>query len=185
MNARRFAGRSLELDPLDPFGNFNLARTHWLDGNPDGGLEMLERAIQINPNFAQGYYAKAWTDVMASRGAHVPSNIDTAVLLSPLDPFVYAMHATRGLGCLVTGDYAGAAAWVEKGAGAPSAHFLIGAIAIAAHQLNKDPQRAAYWLDRVRKRRADASVEHFFTAFPFSDGNVRQKISEAFRSVGF
>jgi tetratricopeptide (TPR) repeat protein len=184
-DARRFAERSLELDPIDPFGNFNLARTHWLDGKPDGGLEMLERATQINPNFAQAYYAKAWTDVMAGRGARVPSNIDTAVSLSPLDPFLYAMQATRALGYIVDGDYASAAVWAERGATAPGAHFLIGAIAIAAHQLNEDSQRASYWLENVRRRRKDASVEHFFAAFPFKEGNVRQTISRALRKSGF
>jgi len=183
--ARRFAEKSVELDPVDPFANFNLARTHWLDGNPDGGIEMLERAIQLSPNFAQGFYARAWTDVMAGRGAESRSGITTAIALSPLDPFLYAMQSVLGLAHLLEGDYENAAIWAEKGARAPGAHFLIGAIAMAAHQLNGDTRLASYWRENVRSRRNDVSAEHFFTAFPFSDDKVRRKLKKALAESGF
>jgi TolB-like protein len=184
-NARRFAERSVEIDSLDPFGNFNLARTHWLDGDPDGGLALLARAIEVNPNFAQGHYARAWTDVMAGRGEAARASVDTALGLSPLDPFLYAMQATRGFACLIQGDYAGAAEWAERGARSPASHFLIGAIAVAAHRLHGDLDRANYWTRNVRARRADASIEHFFKAFPFSDARVRQEIAAALAVQGF
>jgi Flp pilus assembly protein TadD len=182
--ARQFAEKSMEIDPLDPFSNFNLARTHWLDGNPDGGLQMLERAIQVNPNYAQGHYALAWTDVMAGRGGSARAAADTAMMLSPLDPLLYAMQGTRGFSFIVDGDYQDAAEWSEKAAKAPGAHFLIGAIAVAAHALNGDRQRASFWLDNVRSRRSDASIEHFFTAFPFSDEQARKTIAGALKDAG-
>jgi len=184
-NALKFAEKSLALDPLDPFGNFNLARTHWLAGDPDGGLEMLGRAIEINPNFAQGYYAHAWTDVMAGRGEEGLRYADLALALSPLDPMLYAMRATRGFAHMLQGDYADAAEWAERGARSPGSHFLIGAIAVAAHHLNGDDERANYWAENVRGRRADASVRHFFTAFPFVDARIRREISDALVARGF
>jgi tetratricopeptide (TPR) repeat protein len=184
-NALRYAERSVEIDPLDPFGNFNLGRTHWLRGDPDGGLALLARAVEVNPNFAQGHYACAWTDVIAGRGSAARASARLAISLSPLDPFLYAMQATQGFANLIEGDYAGAAEWAERGARSPASHFLIGAIAAAAHQLNGDAVRASYWTKNVRSRRADASIEHFFTAFPFSDQRVRQEIAGALAAQGF
>jgi TolB-like protein len=184
-NARRFAEKSMELDPVDPFSNFNLARTHWLYGDPDGGLELLERAVQLSPNFAQGFYARAWTDVMACRGDKSRSGVNTAIALSPLDPFLYAMQSTLGLTHLLDGDYENAAHWAEKSARAQGAHFLIGAIAIAAHQLNGNAAMAKYWIDNVRARRSDASIDHFFTAFPFRDEEFRRKLRGALTEAGF
>ena len=67
-DARRFGERAVELDPLDPFCSYNLGRSYWLDGDPDQGLDFLGRSTQINPNYAQGFYALGWTDVMAGRG---------------------------------------------------------------------------------------------------------------------
>ena len=184
-DALRFAQKGMELDPLDPFANFNLARTFWLEGNPDGGLEMLDRAVLLSPNFAHGLYARAWTDVMAGRGAKARDSVSEAMQLSPLDPFLYAMQATKGLSYLVEGDFERAATWAEKGARAPGAHFLIGAIAIAAHELNGDADTAEYWRRNVRARREDASLSHFFTAFPFSDPEFRARVAAALQKHGF
>lgn len=184
-DALRFAQKGMELDPLDPFANFNLARTFWLEGNPDGGLDMLDRAVLLSPNFAHGLYARAWTDAMACRGAQARASVTEAIRLSPLDPFLYAMQATLGLSYLIEGDFERAAAWAEKAARAPGAHFLIGAIAIAAHELNRDPTMAAYWSHNVRARREDASLNHFFTAFPFSDPDFRTRLAAALKQHGF
>lgn len=184
-DALRFAQKGMELDPLDPFANFNLARTFWLEGNPDGGLDMLDRAVLLSPNFSHGLYARAWTDVMAGRGARARASVTEAIELSPLDPFLYAMQATRGLSYLVEGDFQRAALWAEKGARAPGAHFLIGAIAIAAHELNQDSAKADYWSRNVRARREDASLKHFFTAFPFSDPDLRAQLAGALGNHGF
>lgn len=184
-DARRYAEKSIEIDPLDPFGNFNLARTHWLAGDPDRGLEMLDRAIQINPSFAQGFYARAWTDVIAGRGDSGNASVDAAIKLSPLDPFMYAMQATRGFAYLILGDYSAAAEWSERGARSPGAHFLIAAIAAVAHHLNGDAERADYWVRNVRGRRSDASIGHFFAAFPFSDARVRREIAGSLSALGF
>lgn len=183
-DARLFAEKSLELDPLDPFGNFTLGRSHWLEGNPDGGLEWLDRAITLSPSFAQGYYAHAWTDIMAGRGAEALIQANKSLDLSPLDPFLYAMQASRGMALALKGDMPNAAIWADKGARAPGAHYLIGAIAAAVHQLNGDTAKAKYWINNVKARRADASTDHFFTAFPFECEKVRKMWSDALVQAG-
>ena len=65
--ARRFAERGLELDPLDPFVNFTMGRTYWLEGDLETSLGWLERATDISPHYAQGIYARAWTEALAGR----------------------------------------------------------------------------------------------------------------------
>jgi hypothetical protein len=42
--ARRCAERGLELDPLDPFINFTMGRTHWLTGDLGTAHSWLQRA---------------------------------------------------------------------------------------------------------------------------------------------
>ena len=65
--ARRFAERGLELDPLDPFVNFTMGRTYWLQGDLETSLGWLERATDISPHYAQGIYARAWTEALSGR----------------------------------------------------------------------------------------------------------------------
>ncbi|SFT57302.1 winged helix-turn-helix domain-containing tetratricopeptide repeat protein [Sedimentitalea nanhaiensis] len=184
-NARRFAESCLELDPLDPFGNFTLGRAHWLQGDPEAGLPWIDRAISLSPNFAQGFYAHGWADVMAGRGASALDQVDRAISLSPLDPFLYAMLATRALAHMLQGDLDAAAIWADRGAHAPGAHFLIGAIAAAMHQMRGNGSRAQHWAQTVQDRRPDASIRTFFTAFPFESIVVRTPLHHALAELGF
>lgn len=55
--AARRAHIANDTDPRDPFSNDNMARVHWLQGDIDGLSDWLDRAMTINPNYAQGNYA--------------------------------------------------------------------------------------------------------------------------------
>lgn len=182
--ARRFAERSVELDPYDPLGNFTLARAHWLEGEPQAGLGWLDRAVEISPNFSHGHYARGWTDVMAGRSGDALRHVGTAIELSPLDPFLYAMQATRAFAHLIDGDTEKAARWGEHAARTPGAHYLIGLIAAAMHEIHGDHKSAAYWARHASSRRPGASVGRFFKAFPFSDPALRRSISDALKRTG-
>ena len=102
--ARRFAERGLELDAIDPFVNFTMGRTFWLVGDLDGGLPWLERATALSPNYAQGIYARAWTETLAGRRLDGRRHVDLAMRLSPLDPLYYAMLGTRAFTHMVQGE---------------------------------------------------------------------------------
>lgn len=183
-NARRFAEKCVELDPVDPFGNFTLGRAHWLKGDPEAGMPWIDRSVELSPNFAQGFYAHGWADVMAGRGAEALGQLEKAIALSPLDPFLYAMQSARGLAYLQLEDYDNAMVWAEKGARAPGAHFLIGAIAAMICHLKGDDEKADYWAKSFKARRPDASVAMFFDAFPFKDTDMQRLIAPALKSVG-
>jgi TolB-like protein len=177
--ARRCAERAIELDPLDPFANFTMGRAFWLEGDLDGSLGWLDRATTLSPNYAQGIYARAWTDALSGRGVEGQANVDLAMSLSPLDPLFYAMLATRALTHLVRGDDATAADWADRAARAPGAHVLIAVIAVIAHSLNGDDQKAAGWASNVRSRGGNLTPDHFFASFPFEDAETRRRISKA------
>ena len=153
--ARRFGERSVELDPLDPFANFAMGRTFWLRGDVEDSWPWLDRSTALCPNYAQGFYARAWADTIAERDQAGTENVSIALSLSPLDPFRYAMLATRALDYLIQGDTEQAAVWADKAARSPGAHVLILLIAVIAHALNNNRHRAAAWCAQVRSRRPD------------------------------
>lgn len=183
--ARRFAERSVELDPVDPFANFALGRAFWLVGEIDASLPWLDRSTDLSPNYAQGFYARAWADTVAERSLDGSDNLDLALSLSPLDPFRYAMLATRALICLARGQTADAVTWADRAACSPGAHVLIALIAVVTHALDDDVQGAATWAAAVRSRRNDLSRAHFFASFPFKDGSLKRSISRALSRHGF
>lgn len=183
--ARSFAERAYELDPIDPFVNFTMGRSYWLEGDLPGSLVWLERATTICPNYAQGIYARAWTETLAGQCAAGRDHVNLAMRLSPLDPLYYAMLGTRAFTHMVQGEDAEAAAWAEHAARSPGAHVLIALIAAIAHHLNGDATRAAFWATDVRARNPALSREDFFRAFPMAPEAARSRVSNALACLGF
>jgi tetratricopeptide (TPR) repeat protein len=177
--------RGLELDPIDPFVNFTMGRTYWLTGDLDGGLAWLERATSISPNYAQGIYARAWTEALAGRSTAGRAHVDLAMRLSPLDPLYYAMLGTRAFTHMLQGEDRAAADWAERAARSPGAHVLIAMIATATHSLVGDEARAAHWAANVRDRNASLTRDDFFRAFPIKPEAVRGRVSQALERSGF
>jgi hypothetical protein len=89
------------------------------------------------------------------------------------------MLGTKALACLVRGEDGEAAVWGEKAARAPGAHELIALIALIAHSLNGDRERAAYWAKNATGRRPDLTAAHFFQSFPFREDAIRRRIARA------
>ncbi|MCJ7453564.1 MAG: winged helix-turn-helix domain-containing protein [Steroidobacteraceae bacterium] len=183
--ARRFAERGVELDPLDPFVNFTMGRSYWLEGDLELGLSWLERATSISPNYAQGIYARGWTETLAGRGLEGREHVDLAMRLSPLDPLHYAMQGTRAFTHIAVGEDAQAAYWAERAARSPGAHVLIAMIATASHALAGDMARAASWAANVRERNPSLTRDDFFRAFPMKAEPVRRRVSDALGIYGF
>jgi len=183
--ARAAAERAIELDPLDPFANFTMGRSYWLTGDLEGSLSWLERSISLSPNYAQGFYAKAWTDTFLGRGGEGRAQVDTAISLSPLDPFLYAMQSIRGLTYAIDGDFVNGALWAERGARAPGAHYLIAMIAAAVRGMAGDGDKAKAWAAKTLGRRPEANVEAFFRAFPVADDSLRRDLGDALIRCGF
>lgn len=183
--ARRLAERGVELDPLDPFVNFAMGRSFWLEGDLQGSLGWLERATALSPHYAHGLYARAWAESLSERALQSREHVDLAMRLSPLDPMHYAMVGTRAFTHMVLGEDAEAAEWAERAARAPGAHVLIAMIAAVAHVLAGNPAQAEVWARNARARNPAMRSEDFFRAFPMQSAAARDRVSRALSTVGF
>ncbi len=183
--ARRHAERGLELDPLDPFANFTMGRSHWLTHELDAAAEWLDRATTLNPNYAQGFYSSALTSMLIGNASATETGLDTALQLSPLDPLLYGMRGVRSQMLMQTGDYQSAAHWGDKAATTPGAHYLIAMIALAANALAGRHDQVARWRQEVRRRKPGATAAHYFGAFPTRDAESRSLIAHQLRRQGF
>jgi TolB-like protein len=183
--ARHFAERGVELDPLDPFVNFAMGRSYWLEGDLDTSLSWLERSTSVSPHYAQGIYAMAWTETLAGRAQDGRRHVDLAMRLSPIDPLHYAMLGTRAFTHMVLGEDVEAAEWAERAARSPGAHVLIAMIAAAAHGLKGDAGRATAWAANVRERNGALTRADFCRAFPMKSEGMRSRVLRALEQIGF
>ncbi len=183
--ARECAQRGVDLDPLDPFVNFTMGRTYWLESDLDRAYGWLDRATALCPNYAQGLYAKAWTESISGAATAALDHLDLSMRLSPLDPLYYAMLSARGLSYITLGEDQAAADWTDRGARAPGAHGLIAMIAAAGNQLAGQEERARTWAADARRRLPGVTLTTFFEAFPIREPHQRRRMARALAQLGF
>jgi TolB-like protein len=184
-NARRHAERGLELDPLDPFANFTMGRTFWLSNEPDIAADWLARATALNPNYAQGFYASAFTAMLTGNAPEAFAALDTSLYLSPLDPLLYGIHGVRAQMLIQQEDHEAAAGWANRAATTPGAHYLIAMIALVANGLAERHEQAARWRQTIRRLKPDARSADYFAAFPTREAKSRARIAKELRRHGF
>ena len=182
--ARAAAERAMAHDPLDPFCNLVMGRTHWIEQDLEGSHSWLDRAVQLNPNYAQAVYLRALTQTLIGDGQAADPDVGLALRLSPLDPLRYAMLSTRALLLMMQGKYEDATASAEQGVRTPGAHVHIALIAAAAQKMAQNEAAAERWMAYARQRDPNISAETFLHAFPFSDPAQRTRITEVLKALG-
>ena len=179
------AGRSsVGFDARDAMGHWSLGRALFLARRHDDALAAIDRALDVNPNYAHGHYFKGFIGIHASLDEEALPAIDSAQRLSPFDPLLFAMKSSRAISLANQGRYDEAAAWSIRGTQEPNAHFHIYAIAAACLGLagrTADARDNARW---VLERRPGYSVEVFRRSFPHKDEDRRQPILAALAKAG-
>jgi len=183
--ARSCAQRGLDIDPLDPFVNFTMGRSFWLETDLERARSWLERATSLSPNYAQGIYALAWTNTIAGAELDGRDQIDEAMRLSPLDPLYYAMLGARGFTHIARAEYTEAVEWTDRAARSPGAHVFMALLAAAAQALAGDATRAEVWAADVRERGPLLSSDDFFRGYPVTAEPMRTRIAAALQGLGF
>ena len=152
---------------------------------PDVAVDWLARATELNPNYAQGFYATAFTAMLRGNAPETVAALDTALHLSPLDPLLYGIYGVRAQMLIQQEDYQAAALWADRAATTPGAHYLIAMIAMSANALAGRHDQAARWRREVRRRKPDATAADYFAAFPTRDTASRARIAAELHRHGF
>lgn len=124
------AADGLMADERDPAAHWALGRAMWLQTRQQEAFRELQSAIDLSPNFAMGHYTLAWFHCQTGDPQAAIAGADHARALSPMDPLLFAMLASRALALLRLGRYEEAADWGVRSAARPNAHVHIRAIAM-------------------------------------------------------
>ncbi len=162
------AGQSLIADDRDPAAHWAMGRAFWLRGRQDQALVELESAVDLSPNFALGHYTLAFVHSQSGDPQAAIRSSDHSRHLSPFDPLLFAMLASRAMALVRLGRFEEAAEWAVKGAARPNAHAHI--LAIAAHclALAGRLEEARTFTASIHKTLPQYRVGDFLDAFRFS-----------------
>ena len=182
----RLAERAKQLGTNDAFTlsalGFNL---FWMRLDFDRGLEMVEEAIQSNPNYALAYNYRGLLRAWHGASDTAVTDFEQAMRLSPRDPFNY--NAMMGLAVAYhnAGRHREAAEWVDKSLRAFPPAFFVGMTQgilcyVAAGRLEDAQRLMAECLRQVPGwRRATFVAPQWFRST-----KLRSELVEAFITAG-
>jgi TolB-like protein len=166
--AFEMAGQSLIVDDRDPAAHWAMGRALWLRGRQDQSLVELETAVELSPNFALGHYTLAFVHSQSGDPQAAIGSSDHSRHLSPFDPLLFGMLATRAMALVRLGRFEEAADWAVKAAARPNAHVHILAIAAQCLALAGRLDEALTFIASIHKLLPHYRVGDFLAAFRFS-----------------
>ncbi len=173
------AGKGLMVDDRDPAAHWAMGRALWLRGGQDQAIAELERAVDLSPNFATAHYTLAFVHAQSGDAQAAISFSDHSRQLSPFDPLLFAMLATRALALTRLGQYDEAAEWAMKSSARPNAHQHIMAIAACTLSMAGRIEDANVYKAKIRDRVPNYAMADFLTAF-----RMEPDAADLFRKAG-
>lgn len=183
--AVELASRAVQLDPQNPKVYWSLGRATARLRTPDAlkrGIAALQRAIDLNPDFADAYAYLTVLYVGEGRAEDGLRSMKTAMRLNPNYPFWYLF--LRGIARFVTEDYPAAItdfeAAVERN---PTALFLRWWLAAAYAQAGRQDD-AEWQVVEMESMGFDSNITTIIETQPIQDPGYLEIYSEALRKAG-
>jgi DNA-binding SARP family transcriptional activator len=178
------AAQSLGADDRDPAAHWAMGRALWLRKAHAESIVELERCIELSPNFALGHYTLGFVQSQTGDPHAAIAATDHSRELSPFDPLMFGMLASRGLAHARLGEYAEGADWTVRAAARPNAHGHIQAVAITCLALADRAEEARALAAKLRAAAPSYGIDDFLRAFHFSPDDQRMFRAAASR-IGF
>jgi TolB-like protein len=122
-----------------------------LAGELLGGIELLDRALLLNPNHAPAWFLGAFLRLLYGETEQAMEHLAHAMRLSPLDPELYKMQAGMATAHFFLADFDTAVSWGEKALrGLPDLALALSVVA-AGHALSGRSEDARRHMARLRR----------------------------------
>jgi tetratricopeptide (TPR) repeat protein len=144
---------AVALDERDAFCHCVLGRAHSLMRNYAEAIEELQLTIELNPSFAQGYFALGFALTWCGREDEAISLFERAAELSPRDPHLWAFYHIRALAHLSLDELKSAEFSARKSIMQPNAPYWPYATLVATLGLMDRPADAAPFLRELLERK--------------------------------
>jgi TolB-like protein len=184
-SAMRYARVAVTLDDRDCMNLCVLGRVHCMRREYEDSVAMLEQCVALNPSFAQGWFALAFTLTCCGRQREALALVERAIALSPRDPHLTSFHHLRGLACFSLGDLEAAAAHTRMAIRLHNASHCSFAIHAAALGLLGRASEARGSVAELLQRKPAYSCDYGrHDLFFFADQATHERFAEGLRRCG-
>src|SRR6478752_9945534 len=140
--AFRQARIAVALDELDCFCQCALGRVLCLTRQNDEALAFIDLSLELNPSFAQGYFAQGFNLLWYGREIEAETLLDRATMLSPRDSHLWSFHHVRAWTHFSLGEYDIAVEFARRATRQPNVTYRAFATLAASLGLLSETTRA-------------------------------------------
>jgi tetratricopeptide (TPR) repeat protein len=181
----RQARHAVALDELDCFCHCALGRALCLTHQNDEALAALDVSLELNPSFAQAYFAQGFNMLWHGREIEAETLLDRATMLSPRDSHISGFHHVRSWAHFSLGEYDIAAEFARRAARQPNATYQAFASLAASLGLLGERAQAATGAAELLQRKPNYNIETARQEFFFcNDAGFIDRFIEGLRVAG-
>jgi TolB-like protein/DNA-binding winged helix-turn-helix (wHTH) protein/Tfp pilus assembly protein PilF len=150
--ALRFGRTAVGLDERDCFCHCTLGRALCLSKDNVAAQAELEQAINLNPSFAQAFFAQGFNVLWAGRPDEAEALLDRATMLSPRDNHLWSFHHVRAWAHFALQEYQLAAEFARRAIRQPNVTYRAYATLVASLGQLADPEAEASAMQLIQKQ---------------------------------
>ncbi|WP_186002942.1 adenylate/guanylate cyclase domain-containing protein [Mycobacterium sp. KBS0706] len=177
------AARAVVLDERDPYSHYALFLAAMISLRHEQSLAAAQRAIDLSPNFALGYFALGWIRVYMGRSAEAIDPMLRNLRLNPNDRQSETFLGFVGLAQYHVGNFEDAAEYCCRALRVRQNRITLRTLLAALGQLGRHDEVASVIvkMDEVKPPQAD---RHWEVTMPYADPASRAFLDEGLRKAG-
>lgn len=150
---------AVALDELDCFCHCALGRALCLNHQNDEALAALDVSLELNPSFAQAYFAQGFNMLWYGREIEAETLLDRATMLSPRDSHISSFHHVRSWTHFSLGEYDIAVEFARRATRQPTVTYQAFATLAASLGLLGEKVQAEAAAAELLQRKPNYSTE--------------------------
>ena len=153
-----------------------------LAGDNQTALTAIDRAIELNPNYALAYASAGVVLAYLNRPDEAIAAAERGIHLSPNDPVIFNSYLALCLAHMVTGRYEEALSWADRAWGSNAGLVALRLkLSLLGHLDRRD--EAGEWLRRLRETYPEPTVIDVMRGAGISS-ELAARIAEGLRKAG-
>ena len=178
------ANKALSIDSRDYVARLALGRLHNLNGDDASAVRELESCININPNFAHGYYGLASVYALSGQPEKAIEFADIAIRLNPNDPVMWMVLGHKAFAFALLGNFDEAIRLLEQSCQFPSAQFIPFMALASLYAIVGRTKDAAAALEHAKELEPKLSMRKMEEYLENADGKLRDILFDGFQKAG-
>ncbi|TNF86102.1 MAG: adenylate/guanylate cyclase domain-containing protein [Gammaproteobacteria bacterium] len=178
------ANTALRIDQTNPFSYFAIGRISIFSGNHDKAIAEYKRAISLNPNYALAHFGLAHGLWHAGRPAEALPHYDDAIRLSPHDPIMWAVLASKAIALVMDERYEEGIAISRQAQQLNDSQLFTYLAEVSGLGMLGQAQEAENALQRLRLVEPEISMEFIERSLPMTDSEAKDRFLRGLKLAG-